>query len=166
MVLFCNEEKLSSRNSQMTFLFLFLSLIKDSLLSIIQVYETFRHFEKAPNSHFLLLSSVEFTWLNCFWNHVTAVWIQRCCVCFLQHALIALFPRFITNFHSVVFLKLALIFPQLGYFCLWQMGKISQMGSTVWFFSLKYNFLYFKGQFFSLGNEEISCIGAVNSVEG
>lgn len=59
MVSFHNKEKLSSENSQMTFLFLFLSLIKDSLLGTIQMYETFRRLEKAPNSHFLLLSSVE-----------------------------------------------------------------------------------------------------------
>lgn len=38
----------------MTFLFLFLSLIKDSSWGVIQIYEIFKYFdEKARNSHML-----------------------------------------------------------------------------------------------------------------
>jgi len=52
VVSFHNKEKLSSKNSQMTFLSQFLSLIKDSSWGAIQIYKTFRYFdEKAPNSH-------------------------------------------------------------------------------------------------------------------
>lgn len=80
MVSFHNKEKRILKNSQMTFLSLFLSLIKDSSWGMIQIYEIFRYFdEKEWNSHTLSFLAQYNYWL---WKQIAAAWIQMHCLAF------------------------------------------------------------------------------------
>lgn len=67
MVSFHNKEKYSLKNSKVTFLSLFLSLIKDSSWGMNQIYEIFRYFdEKTRESHTLsFLAQYNYLTIGC-----------------------------------------------------------------------------------------------------